>query len=235
MLSQIVADDSFQGFFTALLVGFSGRFQESLSGHVIRWQTQRNQLVGLERLEPQGQGKGQGGPQPLLFGQAEVHHRPGRLDSIPGRPAPVHHFGDQEHGAYDHHDRVLAVPIRVEEGVVAHVGVAVQVVGQVEVGDEGIGLGEAPGDRVVVAGVVKVQPRLVQALPGGAIVGWKGAAALPLGAVGMVPALGHHLGPGFGQHYAGRAQACPERSEGWSPAGHYTTPPCFMATCVPQA
>ncbi len=114
--------------------------------------------------EPQG--KGQGSPQPLLFGQAEVHHRPGRLDGIPGRPAPVHHFGDQEHGAYDHHDRVLAVPIRVEEGVVAHVGVAVQVVGQVEVGDEGIGLGEAPGDRVVVAGVVKVQPRLVQALPG---------------------------------------------------------------------
>ncbi len=89
--------------------------------------------------------------------------------------------------------------------------------GQVEVGDEGIGLGEAPGDRVVVAGVVKVQPRLVQALPGVAIVGWKGAAALPLGAVGMVPALGYHLGPGLVQYYARRAQACPERSEGWSP------------------
>ena len=49
--------------------------------------------------------------------------------------------------------------VHIPQRIIAGVAVPVQALGIARVGDDGVGLGEAPERRVIVSGVVKVQAK----------------------------------------------------------------------------
>ena len=65
--------------------------------------------------------------------------------------------------------------VGIPQRIVQRIRVAVEGLGRGRVGDEGVGLGEAPEQRVVPAGAVEIEPqRLLVILPGVAL-GCQGA------------------------------------------------------------